>query len=110
MLNNSLEKRVEDCSKLIRKYPEKIPVIVQSDKIKIRREKYLVDKSMSFTQFALILRKNIEEMMPEEAIYYFSEDSSIIVPSVVMNQLYLQHKNKQDGFLYVFLMKENTFG
>ena len=68
----SLEKRKEESKKILNKYPEKIPIIVEKDKkskIKdIDKNKYLVPEDLTMAQFLYVVRKRIT-LSPEEALY-----------------------------------------
>ena len=107
-----LQKRIEECSSVFRKYNEKIPVIVQSisKEIKLKRHKYLVSKDISFSQFMLLIRKNLEDVKAEDGIFFFTERDDLINGSLTFNELHSMYKDKDDNYLYVFINKEATFG
>ena len=109
----SLEKRIEEASRIIRKYPNRIPVIVQSisKDLKLKRHKYLVCNDITFTQFILILRKNMEnELKPEDAVFFFTDKDTLINGSLTFLEIYNMYKDKEDAFLYIHINKEETFG
>ena len=69
--------------KIMKKYPDKIPVIVKKFKNTnlpdINKSKYIVPKDMNFTNFVYIIRKHIMSQLDnksdwilnaEEAVYY----------------------------------------
>lgn len=107
----SLEHRKEESKKVITKYPNRIPVVVQqSEKStlnKIDKHKYLVPRDLTVGQFMYVIRKRIR-LSKEQALILFVNDT---VPSgsMLMSVLYKENKDK-DNFLYVFYSGENCFG
>ena len=61
--NHCLEDRISESSKIMNKYPSRIPIIVEkSDKCMfddIDKFKYLVPKDLKMNQFVYIIRKRI---------------------------------------------------
>jgi GABA(A) receptor-associated protein len=109
--NKSLEDRYRDSQKIIEKYPDRIPVIVdkldKSDIPDIDKHKYLVPNDLTIGQFVYVIRKRIK-MNPDKAIFVFV--NNILPPTAAMlNQVYNEHKDP-DGFLYIVYSGENTFG
>lgn len=109
---HSFEKRVEESKRILNKYPDKIPIIVskegKSKLTKIDKCKYLAPNDLTLGQFAMIIRKRIE-LKESEALFFFTEKSSIPTTSASLTELYNLHKN-EDGFLYIFYCGENVFG
>jgi len=109
--NNSEEKRIGESSRILIKYPGRIPVIVEKDpKSKlsnIDKNKYLVPIDMTLSQFIYIIRKRIK-IDSSEAIFLFI-NNQVATNSSTMNELYQTHKDK-DGFIYISYTSENTFG
>lgn len=132
--NRSLEKRKLASEKVRKKYPDRIPVIVQKDgrvsfssrwlkgwfskkddENKDSKEtktylKFLVPSDVTFGQFAFICRKKISHLKPEDALFFSVRDK--ILPgssNLTMSQVYKEEKD-EDGFLYLTYQTENTFG
>ena len=103
----SLEKRRELSNRILKKYRDKIPIIIQSKNIKCRKYKFLVHKNDEFSFFLLILRKFIE-IHPDEALYTFI-NNTIPVNSETIGSIYKKYV-EEDGFLYVNISLESTFG
>lgn len=107
----SFEKRYSESLRIKKKYPNRIPVIVEkqkgSDIINIDKKKYLVPNELTMSQFLYVIRKRIK-LNDEQAIFIFIGNQ---IPSSqsLIKEIYKQHKNK-DGFLYVEYSGENTFG
>ena len=106
-----LEKRREESNRILAKYPDRIPVIVekhQNSKISnIDKCKFLVPTDLTVGQFVYVVRKRIK-LEPEKAIFLFIKDS-LPPTSQLMSAIYEEHKG-DDGFLWVSYAGENTFG
>jgi GABA(A) receptor-associated protein len=108
---NPIEKRKEESSRMMSKYPDRIPVIVErannSQLSDIDKVKYLVPNDLTLGQFIHVIRKRIK-LSSEQAIFVFV-NNTIPLCSITMSELYSKHNN-DDGFLYVVYNGENTFG
>jgi len=109
--DHSEEYRKSEAAKIRKKYPERVPVIVEkvpnSDIKQIDKRKYLVPNEITVAQFMWIIRKRIE-MQPEKALFLFINK---LIPSAAntMGHMYEEYKD-EDGFLYIRYSGENTFG
>ena len=107
----TFEKRKTEASRILIKYPDRIPVIVQllenSNFHDIKKNKYLVPSYITIGQFLYIIRKQII-LEPEQAIFIFV-NNTILPTSSLLSQVYKEHK-EMDGFLYFFYDSENCFG
>lgn len=100
--------RIAESQRLLNKYPDKIPIIVNGSKnISINKHKYLVPNTLSCGQFLYILRKRIN-LNPTQSLFMFI-NNTLPTTSAIMNDLYKIHKDS-DLFLYIFINEENTFG
>ena len=105
-------RRLEESKRVMEKYPDRIPVIMERSKTckyvpDIDRIKFLVPKDIVVSQFIFIIRKRIN-ITSEKAIFVFV--NNVLPPSSeIMSNLYEEHKN-EDGFLYMKYSGENTFG
>jgi len=108
---NPFEKRKAEGEKIRKKYPDRIPVIVEkAPKSRIRdldKKKYLVPADLTVGQFYFLIRKRIH-LRPEEALYFFV-NNQIPPTSATMGQLYQDH-HEEDQFLYIAFSEENTYG
>ena len=110
--NKSLEERIEESTNVLKKYPNRIPVIVEkSDKCKdlqdIDKNKYLVPDDLTFGQFIFVIRKRLK-LSADKSLFLFVNNT--LIPSVnLMKQVHDQNADK-DGFLYILYTSENTFG
>jgi len=109
----TFNKRFEESSRILKKYPDRIPIICEKSISKrdnipsIDKNKYLVPFDLTVGQFMYIIRKRIN-LKSEEAIFLFI--SNFIAPSsAIIGDIYQNYKD-DDGFLYIQYSKENTFG
>ena len=107
----SEEHRINESLRVMAKYPEKIPIIVckaNNCTLKnIDKEKYLVPKDMSLSQFMFVIRKRIH-LEPATALFILI-NGNLINGSKIMDNIFNEYK-QEDGFLYVTYTSENTFG
>ena len=106
----SLEERKKDADKVMKKYPERIPVIVEpltKDIIEIDKKKYIVSKDMTFGQLIFIVRKRMN--VDSSIALFFTVNSNLITGSSDLGTIYEENKN-EDNFLYIKYTTENTFG
>jgi GABA(A) receptor-associated protein len=106
-----LKKRIEESSRIMKKYPERVPVIVEkytsSDIDDIDKNKYLVPGDLTVGQFIYVIRKRLK-LVEEKAIFLFI-GNTIPQSSSLMSQIYKEHKDI-DGFLYSEYGGEAVFG
>jgi len=107
----SLGKRREEAIRIKKKYPTRIPVIVEKSKNSaiesIDKRKYLVPSDLTVGQFVHVIRKRIK-LAPEQAIFIFV-NNSLPPTAALMSQVYKEHADI-DQFLYFFYSGESTFG
>jgi GABA(A) receptor-associated protein len=108
----TLAERKKDCDKAKKRYPSRIPVICEkhcdSNLPEIDKKKYLVPKDMTVSTFIYVLRKRIDKLDKQQAIYLFAGNT---LPQVSKNMadIYQEHAD-EDGFLYMTYSAESTFG
>jgi GABA(A) receptor-associated protein len=107
----SLKKRLSESTRIIRKYPNRIPIICErygsSNIPNIDRNKYLVPSDLTVGQFLYVIRKRIK-LSPESSIFIYV-NNSLPATSKLIKDLYKNESN-EDGFLYILYSGENTFG
>jgi len=107
----SFEQRQGEAIRIMKKYPDRIPVIVEksedSDILDIDKKKFLVPKDLTMGQFTYVIRKRIK-LAPETAIFLFI-NNTLPASTSLISQVYKQHANK-DLFLTVTYAGEQTFG
>jgi GABA(A) receptor-associated protein len=107
---HSLEDRISSYRKIIKKNPDRIPIIVVSpEDICLDKHKYLVPYDITVGQFMHVLRKRIgNNLSAEQALFLFVNNALPPVQSLV-SEIYRESKD-EDGYLYMTLMKESTYG
>ena len=110
----TFEKRKEESSNIKKKFPGKIPVIIQrtkssnnSDIPDIGKKKFLVPEDLEFCNLLFIVRKRLN-LGAEKALYMFVNDK--LVPSSKMLKIIYEEEKNEDGFLYTYYASESTFG
>jgi len=103
---------------LRKKYPDRIPVIV--DRINtqtplLKNHKFLVPTDLTVGQFLNIVRKNMDTLKPEQALFMFfgdanEENNKTLAPTgALMSRVYADHQDRS-GFLIATVCVESTFG
>ena len=107
------ETRNNEATKILNKYPNRIPIILErSNTCKsvpdVDKKKYLVPHDLTMGQFQSVVRKRLKTITSEQGLFFFVGNS---MPSAtqLLTQVYKDHKD-EDGFLYVIYAGENTFG
>jgi hypothetical protein len=105
----SLEQRTAETLKLLRKYPDKVPVYIEipNNDMILDKRKYLVDNNVTIMNLQVLIRKYVR-LHSAESIYMLV-NKKLIPITISLGELYKTDKN-EDGLLYVQLLKENTFG
>ena len=107
----SLQERKEEASKILLKYPDRIPVLVtkraKSEIPDIDKYKYLVPGDLTMGQFLYVIRKRIK-LSPDAAIFIFV-NNALPPAGALIAQIYKDHKD-ESGFLYITYSGESTFG
>lgn len=103
--------KILQSEKIMKKYPDKIPVIVtkfkNTDLPEINKSKYIVPKDMNFTNFVYIIRKHVK-LSSDKAIF-ITINNKLCPSNSTLGEIYDDMKN-DDGFLYMEYSSENTFG
>lgn len=107
-----IEQRKVESARILSKYPDKIPIIVQKfqkdrSQYNLPKSKFLASHDMSMGQFTFVIRKNLQ-MKSSEALFMFV-DNTLLLNTLSLREIYENNKN-EDGFLYIYFSLENTFG
>ena len=105
----SEEERHTEAILMLKKYPDRVPIIIQTgDELPILdKSKYLVPRSLSIGEFLYVLRKRMK-LDAQLGVYMFF-NSNLLPTSALIGDIYLANRDT-DLFLYGFLYGENTFG
>ena len=108
----SLQKRKDESERMLKKYPDRVPIIVERDAgaksiSDLDKKKYLTPRDITIGQFIYVIRKRLK-LSSEKALFVFI-GSNIPDTARPIDQIYDQFKD-EDGFLYLTYTEENTFG
>lgn len=106
----TFEERLEKFNEIKRKYPLKLPLIVETRKeslLKLEQAKYLLEPDMTIGNFVYVLARRLK-LRPEEALFIFV-NNKIFPTETVISDIYKTEKDV-DGFVYCIVATENTFG
>jgi len=103
-------KRVAD--RIVSEHPNRVPVIVEcSEQLQkeypIPKNKFAVPYDLTLAQFMYVIRKHMA-LKPEFALYAFI-NNRLHPTAALMGTIYAQEKT-EDGFMYIELFQESTFG
>ena len=112
-LSTPPKKNTKEADRIMCKYSDRIPVIVNRHKNstntpEIDKNKYLVPADLTMGQFLYVIRKRLQ-MSPEKALFMFV-DGSVICNTDLVCKVYADSHDPGDRFLYVTYSSENTFG
>jgi len=110
----SFFERNTESSKIIKRYPDRIPVICEKNRHdiscpEIDKHKYLVPYNITVGQFIYVIRKRIRLPASSALFLFVGEEATLLPISAEMDDIYYRYKNK-DGFLYIMYSRENVFG
>jgi GABA(A) receptor-associated protein len=107
----SFDKRHKEANRIILKYPDRIPIIVEkknnSKMSDIDKNKYLVPGDLTMGQFIYVIRKRLK-LKSHEAIFLFI-NRKLINNTQFVKDVYYANLD-EDNFMYVTYCCENTFG
>lgn len=104
--------RIRESYNVIIKYPDRVPVIIDTNDSssfneKLDKHKFVVPDTLSVSEFIVIIRKRLK-IDSTKAIFVFC-GNTILIGSTLFRQIYEQYK-EEDGFLYLIYKAESTFG
>lgn len=111
---HKFENRFEESQRVLNKYPDKIPVIVEksdnstNDFPEIDKHKWLIREDLTIGQFLLTIRRRIK-LNENQALFLFVGQKYIPSNSDKMKSVYEKYKDK-DGFLYISYSEEQCYG
>ena len=111
--NFTFEQRYEESSRVLNKFPDRIPIICErslnasKDCPYIDRKKYLVPRDLTMGQLIYVIRKRLK--LSSEKALFLIVNNNILSSAQILGSAYHRYKDP-DGFLYVTYTFENTFG
>ncbi len=115
----ALDKRLRMSNHVLVNYPDRVPVICEraarSDLPDIEKKKFVVTKSMMCGELKYIIQKYISQsqsgtLTADQTIYLFVKDKRSLKTGLSMSEIYEQHKDDDDGILYMVYSAENSLG
>ncbi len=112
--SKSLQERKEESERMINKYYDRIPVIVEKCQSRsnnlpdIDKHKYLVPRDLTIGQFVHVIRKRIK-LDAAQALFIFVNKNVVPPATSFVSSIYDDYKC-EDGFLYINYTTESTFG
>ena len=110
----NFEKRKIEAEKITKKYPDRIPIIVEPCKGVptipiIDKRKYLVPRDLTMGQFLFVIRKRLKLTHDKALFVFVGKNNSLISPAKLLSTVYEENKDS-DYFMYVLYSEEQTFG
>lgn len=88
---------------------EKVPIIIGSTKLKLAKDRFLVDSSMTMGQFSREVRSLCSPK--PDALFMFTREKNIMpLSSMQVWHVAERYRDREDGFLYLVVTSENCFG
>ena len=108
----SLNDRKINSERIMSQHPDRIPVVVEcSDQLQaehpLKKNKFAVPYDLTLAQFLFVIRKHMK-LQPEYAIFAIINNRLHPTTSPI-GSIYAQEK-MEDGFLYIDIFQESTFG
>jgi GABA(A) receptor-associated protein len=108
----SINDRKISAERIIAQHPDRIPVIVEcSEQLQaahpLKKNKFAVPYDLTLAQILFVIRKHMK-LQPEYAIFAFINNRLHPTTSPI-GSIYAQEKT-EDGFLYIDVFQESTFG
>ena len=113
--NKSVHERQAEVLRMLKKYPDKVPVVIVKDKgckniTEPANTKFLVPNELTVAQFLYTLRKRIF-LKPDQALFlFFGKSNEMPSATDQMVSVYERHRDPNDDMLYAIYSSESTFG
>lgn len=106
-LEHPYDVRKAESMRIIHKYPTKIPIILEEVGSR-KYHKYLIRDHMTVGELLYSIRLNIG-IKSSDAVYIYVNNTYIPTNNEILKNIYNTNKD-DDGYLYIMIAKENTFG
>ena len=104
-----LEARKQQSANILTKYPSSIPIFIDSSSMLkvIDKPKFVIPDGFTIGQLMMSIRMRMK-MNQATALFIFI-DNQLVPVTTVISSLYESHKD-EDGFMYLNIFQESTFG
>ena len=111
--NHTYSDQVIEYENITRKYPDRIPIICETDPNDktlelLKHTKYLIPKSLTIGQFIHVIRKKLH-IPSDKAIYLLVGERVIPPTSASLHIIYDKYREKS-GLLFMLVCSESFFG
>jgi GABA(A) receptor-associated protein len=108
----SLDDRKISAERIISQHRDRVPVVVEcSEQLQkehpLNKNKFAVPYELTLAQFMFVIRKHMK-LEPEYAIFAFI-NNRLHPTTTPIGTIYAQEKT-DDGFMYIDIFQESTFG
>ncbi len=103
----TVEERRSIVTKIRSKYPNVIPVLIDIPGRNVLRRKYLVPETTTLSRLLYSIRQE-NKLNEYEGVFLFANNTLLTMSQCIL-ETYARHASR-DGFLYVIVTFENTFG
>lgn len=109
----SFENRRQEVENIRKKFPTKIPVVVERYQREVNlpvmdKTKFLVPPEITTMTFSYIIRNRLR-VPSSRAFYFVVNNQSLASSSKTIAEIYKEHKD-EDGFLYMTYTSQEMFG
>ena len=111
-----LTTRIQQGQVVLQKYPNRIAIIIQKhpnekNLAEFDKNKFLVPLDMQYHNLMSVIREKVcSKISSTTAIYLSTENGTMLTTNDTVSDIYYDHRDEEDGFLYLFYTGENTFG
>jgi GABA(A) receptor-associated protein len=109
---HTFDERCSESLRIRQKYPDRIPVIIEnyahSTLKMLDKTKFLVPIDLTIGQLSYVIRKRIR-LLSSDSLFLFV-DKNIVPPSCAILQSIFANHQDPDGFLYIIICEQATFG
>jgi hypothetical protein len=111
---HTFKERVEIFEELYKKYPHKIPIIVEFQNEPQKILKFLMDFDEKVSTLLCKIRAN-HKTNHSDSMYLMSANNALLISNQSMGEVYKEYlcqreKDACDKIMYIMVFNENTFG
>ena len=108
-IEKTIDERKKISTKIMTKHPDKVPIIADSGNsaLVLKKQKFIISRDFTVAQLQVLVRKGAI-LTPDEAIFIFI-NSTLPKTSSLIGDVYDKHCD-EDGFMYMNVTLESTFG